>query len=333
MRNNRYAALKDILDRKKYFKVVCGAGNEDPEEIRRLAVVYTLAGTTAIDISANVDVVKAAARGIEQAQKLASKLKRKINSKPFINVSVGLAGDPHIRKARINQEKCSSCGECLKVCQQQAIDKTFRVLSQKCIGCGNCVEICSSEAIEFYEKKMELDKILPQCLAKGTETLEIHAVTEDDESVKGDWRLINTILPDNFISMCLDRSLLSDKQLINRIREAYRVTGERMIVQADGAPMSGGDDNFNTTLQAVAIADIVKKSKLAVYLLLSGGTNSQTGRLSRQCGVDFNGVSVGTFARKIVREFISRDDFDTNIDTLNRAVQRAEELIKINITN
>lgn len=330
-KNNRYLALKRILDEKKYFKVVCGAGNEDPEEIRRLSIVYTLAGTTVIDVSANVDVVRAAVKGIHQAQKLAPILKRKIKLRPFINVSVGLKGDPHIRKARINQEKCSKCRLCLEVCQQKAINNDLQVLSHNCIGCGKCAEVCPLGAIEFYEKRAKLNKILPQCLMVGTETLELHAVTEDDKSVRKDWTSLNSILPDSFISMCLDRSLLSDKHLIERISEAFGVTGERMIVQADGAPMSGGSGDFNTTLQAVAIADIVKKSSLPIYVLLSGGTNSYTGKLSRQCGVDFNGVSIGTFARNIVRDFISREDFDSNIDSLNQAVQRAKELIKVNI--
>ena len=56
----RYTELKNILKKRRYFKIVCGAGNEDPEEVRKLTVVYTLAGAVGIDVSANVEVVKAA---------------------------------------------------------------------------------------------------------------------------------------------------------------------------------------------------------------------------------------------------------------------------------
>ena len=35
------------------------------------------------------------------------------------------------------------------------------------------------------------------------------------------------------------------------------IAGDRLIIQADGIPMSGGKDNFNTTLQAVATAEVI----------------------------------------------------------------------------
>ena len=45
---NRYEELKGILQERRYFKVVCGAGNEDPEEVRLLSMIYTLAGASGI---------------------------------------------------------------------------------------------------------------------------------------------------------------------------------------------------------------------------------------------------------------------------------------------
>ena len=47
--------------------------------------------------------------------------------------------------------------------------------------------------------------------------------------------------------------------LLDRIVLAHEIAGERLIIQADGIPMSGGVDNFNTTLQAVSIADLLNK--------------------------------------------------------------------------
>ena len=42
--------LKDILEEKKCFKLVCGAGNEDIEEIEKLTLIYSLAGCNFFDI-------------------------------------------------------------------------------------------------------------------------------------------------------------------------------------------------------------------------------------------------------------------------------------------
>ena len=42
----------------KLFKLICGAGNEDIEEVYKLCYVYTLAGCNSIDMSANINVVK-----------------------------------------------------------------------------------------------------------------------------------------------------------------------------------------------------------------------------------------------------------------------------------
>lgn len=327
----RYEELKKILSERRYFKVVCGAGNEDPEEVRRLSIVYTLAGANCIDVSANVHVVEASHKGIDMAYELSPLIGKKINNRPFINVSVGLKGDPHVRKAKIDVEKCSQCGACLEVCEQKAINENFAVLDYRCIGCGVCAGICQSGVISFYHKRIDFNKILPQCLEAGAENLELHAIIDDDESVMSDWHLINRLVPDNFISMCLDRSQLSNKHLIERIKAVYAISGERTIIQADGDPMSGGKDDFNTTLQAIAIADIIRKSKIPVMILASGGTNSKTGELSRLCNVPLNGISIGTYARKIVQQMISKKDFENNIHLIKEAVSIAEGLININL--
>ena len=41
--------LKDLLESKHCFKLVCGAGNEDVEEIKRLVYLYAVAGCRFFD--------------------------------------------------------------------------------------------------------------------------------------------------------------------------------------------------------------------------------------------------------------------------------------------
>lgn len=327
----RYQELQDIFNERRYFKVVCGAGNEDPEEVYKLSMVYTLAGANGIDISANVDVVKACMDGIKKAFELAPSLGRKTETHPFVNVSVGLKGDPHVRKAIIDKDECTQCGLCIDACEQNAIDEKFVVKEYRCIGCGLCSKVCTSEAIDFLHKKIDFMDILPKCLEAGAENLELHAIIDDDEKVMNDWKIINELVPNNFISMCLDRSQLSNKHLIQRINDVYKISGNRTIIQADGDPMSGGSDNFNTTLQAIAIADIIRKSKIPVMILASGGTNSKTAELARMCEIDINGASLGTFARKIVNPIITKDNFENDIKAIEEAVSIAEDLVNTTI--
>jgi Fe-S-cluster-containing hydrogenase component 2 len=327
----RYEELHEILAKRKFFKLVCGAGNEDLKEVERLALVYTLAGAHMHDLSANVEVVEAAKRGVERAYDLASHFNREIAVRPYLNVSIGIKGDPHVRKAKIDGEKCEQCGECISACRQEAIPDNFIVLEQLCIGCGDCERCCPSGAIKFFHKKADFDKILPECAARGVETMELHAVSNDDEAVAHNWLLLKKIIPDNYLSVCIDRSLLSNKHLVQRIQSLYEISRERLIVQADGVPMSGEGDDFNTTLQAVACADIVIKSGIPAMVLLSGGTNTKTGELAQQCGVCAHGVAIGSFARKIVKQYLVRDDFDSNKNILSEAINVAEILIKTNI--
>lgn len=327
----RYQVLREIFKHRRCFKLVCGAGNEDTQEVRRLTLVFTLAGATIFDLSANVDVVRSAKKGIEQAYVLAPALKRAIPIRPYLNVSVGIKGDPHVRKAKIAQDICVKCGSCISACKQQAIDENYKVWEYRCIGCGQCEAVCSPKAVSYIHRRIDIEKVLAQCIEEGVELAELHAVTLDDEGVFKDWEILNKLVKDNFISMCLDRSLLSNRALVERVSRAHKAAGEHFIVQADGVPMSGDKDDYNCTLQAVACADIVQKSSIPAMILLSGGTNSKSGLLAKQCGITAHGVAVGSFARKMLREFTSKDDLDGDILMIKRAVSMADELIRINI--
>lgn len=329
---DRYSKLRNILQERRFFKLVCGAGNEDPEEVRRLSLIFTLAGSTMLDLSANTDVVDAAVTGIKKAYEIAPLLGKQIEVKPYLNVSIGIKGDPHVRKAKIDKVRCNKCGRCIDSCKQGAIDGGFIVREYRCIGCGHCEAACAYRAIGYAHKRADIEKVLPLCIQKGVETMELHAATDDDETFLSDWKLLNNLIPDNFISLCIDRSLLSNKRLIERAWAAHQLIGERLIIQADGIPMSGSEkDDYNNTLQAVACADIIQKSGIPAMILLSGGTNSKTGLLARECSVKAHGVAIGSFARMLVKEYLKKEGFDTDMTVIKAAVSKAEALIKSSI--
>ena len=89
-KGSRFGLYKDLLKSSKYFKLVCGAGNENQNEVEYLSFIYTLAGCTGFDVSANPEIVKAAKEGINQALKKANELNIIIPFVPF-GASVVLA--------------------------------------------------------------------------------------------------------------------------------------------------------------------------------------------------------------------------------------------------
>jgi len=337
--NSRYEEMKELLDAGKYFKLVCGAGNENAEEVRRLTIIYTLAGGNGLDISATPEVVKACMSGIETAYEIAPKLGREIKTRPFITVSVGMGGDHHVRKAFIVDD-CVECGKCPPACPTDAIPDDYEIIRELCIGCGNCEAVCPPKvaAVRYEHNAKELAALLPKCIELGAENIELHAAVPDNDSIMEEWKTVSEAQPNNFISMCLDRYHLSNMHLIDRIRQAKEVAGDRLIIQADGVPMSGGEDDFNTTLQAIAIADVIKKDLMEkdkqfkkLPILLSGGTNSKTGEMAKLCNVPFGGVSIGTHARKIVKDYVMNENFDDDLNNLKQAIDAAEELVNISV--
>lgn len=338
LKGSRFGLYKDLLKSSRYFKLVCGAGNEDIKEVEYLTYIYTLAGCAGFDVSASPEIVSAAKKGINAGIEKANQLKINIPFVPLITVSVGMPGDHHVRKAIITND-CVSCNLCIPSCPTDAIPKNLTILTELCIGCGNCEAACppAANAIAYDHNAKELLSILPKCIEAGAESIELHAGVPDNESTLKEWEVVSKSIPNGMISMCLDRKHLSNDTLIDRIKAAQNIANERLIIQADGIPMSGGIDDFNTTLQAVSIADLINKrlkNKEPRFknlpILISGGTNSNTGNLARKCGVKFNGITIGTHARKIISKY-QNNPSKINDNQLNEAIKKAKELIQMNI--
>lgn len=313
--------LEEIFKNKNCFKLVCGAGNEDIEEVERLVYLYSKAGCSLFDLSANLKVVQAAKRGLKKSGILDNR---------YLCVSVGIKGDPHISKAEINNSFCKKCDACIKSCPQNAILSdilTNYIKRKRCIGCGKCLKFCKHNAISMHSQEIDLCEVLPPLINEGIDCLELHAIGEDDYEVFEKWYTLNSLY-DGILSICIDRAKLSNKHLIERIKKMISLRAPySTIIQADGSPMSGGVDDYKTTLQAVATAEIIQNENLPVYILLSGGTNSKTAELAHLCGIKPSGIAIGSFARKIVKPYIQREDFYTNPQVFDEALQAARELV------
>ncbi len=317
--------LEDILRSRKCFKLVCGAGNEDIVEVEKLVALYAKAGANYFDLSAREDVINAAFSGLRRV------IPEENLKDYYLNVSVGIKGDPHVSKAKIDESKCTSCGKCTDACIQKAVlqeNGQYIINSIRCIGCGNCIRECPVEAISSYSQNKPLDEVLPPLVKLGIHSIELHAVSDDEAGIFEQWRIINSYFT-GILSLCIDRSRVGDVQLIFRIKRLLEGRKEFLtIIQADGAPMSGCDDKYETTLQALAMAQIVQRANLPVFLMLSGGTNSRTGELAKLFNVKAHGIALGSYARMIVRDYIDREDFLENEEIFNKALRIARELVE-----
>lgn len=310
----------DLLQKNRFFKLVCGAGNEDVESVKRHVFVYAKAGCKVFDLSAKKEILESAKEGAE------------LSGMKNIHycISVGIKGDPHISKAGVNNSLCLKCGNCARNCPNNAICLPNIIDEKKCIGCGLCTKKCPSGAISMCEKDTDIKEVLPDLVKNGADILELHIMGHDKKDLDYKWKLINECNP-KLASICVDRKNMGNDEILKCIskmiepRKPYTT-----IIQADGVPMSGGEDNYKTTLQAVAMAEIIQNANLPVYIVLSGGTNSKTMELCHQCEIHPNGVAIGSWARKIVKPYLSLPDFWRNTEAQDRAVELASKLIQTN---
>jgi len=306
--------FKNFLNRKNCLKIVCGAGNKDLNKITNLCALYAAGGCRFFDVNASVEAIHAAKKGFKYAGK---------EKEVFICVSVGTKEDPHFTKYCINPEKCSNCGVCTDICLEKAVTQTnnsYSIKENKCIGCGKCFNICKNRAIESFHKAIPFSDLISKITNEDIDCLEYHIITDNIKEISEGWKII-TNLYSGPVSVCLDRSKFGNENIIKILKEMKNFCNNLFIVQADGAPMSGGEDDYGTTLQAVATADIIDKAGITPYIFISGGTNSKTKELAKMCSVDVTGISIGTYARKIVRKFIEEDDFLTNKTSFDKALE------------
>ena len=316
--------LKDIFEEKKGFKLVCGAGNEDADEVEKLVTIYSLAGCPFFDVCAKPEIVDAAKKGLKNAG---------ITENRYLCVSVGIAGDPHITKAVINEEKCIKCGNCKNICPHGAITDNFEIKRERCLGCTQCAKECPTEAISMQSQLQDYKEVLPQLIEKGIDCIEFHAISTDENDVDEKWRQLNEMF-DGMLCISLDRSELGDKKLKERVE---RLVSKRKpyttIIQADGVAMSGNNDEYGTTLQAVATAQLFQNSKIPAYIMMSGGTNTKSTQLTKLCGVQPHCLAIGSYARKIVSDYLKQDNILEDKKALNEAVKIAKSLIDISLEN
>ncbi len=314
--------LKEYLSRNKVFKLICGAGNEDFEQIEKLITVYSEAGACMFDLSANIGSIQAY---FNAQNRLGNPENR------YFGISVGTDTDEHFRKAKINRDKCLSCGICRTVCLQNAVilkDNSYIIDEPKCIGCMECSKVCLASAIEPYIKNQEFERNIMSILNFCTpDFIELHCSSPDIEEINKKWNFLN----DNFegiLSICINRNVFSDSELPDLLNNLLSCRKPfETIIQADGISMSGRSDELEKSLPSLMLARFMRDCSLPAYIFISGGVNSRSAELSKKLEIDVDGFALGTYARMIVKEHIEREDFFENDNLFNAAVETASELV------
>lgn len=311
---SKFLNLKKYLDKKNCLKIICGANNEDYDEIKKIVALYSKAGCRFFDINASYEAYNSSLEGL--------KFSNCLDDNHFICISVGADDDVHFRKCLIDEKTCNKCGLCADNCLQKAISD-FKINEKKCIGCGICMENCPSGAILSYQTGKDFNEF--NDLFLKVDCVEFHISSSNIDEIKAKWQnLISSF--DGLISICINRAIFSEKSMFELIHYLIK-THPDIMIQADGKSMSGSCDDYNTTLQAVAFGDLLKKTQINCPIFISGGTNSKTKELLNILSVDIDGISIGSYARKIVKDYIERDDFWNNKDVFYAALEIAKKFV------
>lgn len=307
--------MHDFLEASPFFKLICAAGNENLQQVEKLVYIYSKAGCRFFDVAANKNIVKVAKNALKKAN---------LNDRVFICISVATKNDQHTQKAFI-KEFCNHCGKCAKVCPQGAISD-FKVEANKCIGCFKCYNICDIKAIEFESQKQDLQTFLPESIDLGVDCIEFH-ISDFDDEVLEKWNWLNHNFH-GFLSISIGLSKFNEIEVVAILDKLlHNRRPYTTIIQADGIPMSADKDDFLTTQKCVETALLIQKQNYKAYLNLAGGTNLKTSKVAYEKKLDFDGIALGTFARKAVERYTCDDNFWNDENLQEEAVISASQII------
>ncbi|MBE9158810.1 4Fe-4S ferredoxin [Nodosilinea sp. LEGE 06152] len=269
-----------------WVKLICGASYQDMPTIRRLAMLYALAGADCIDVAADGAVVAAARQGLEDAVWLTERLgDRKASALanrglPWLMVSLNDSEDPHFRKAHFDAAHCPpDCDRpCEPVCPTAAIQ--FRSASQGgvkpdlCYGCGRCIAVCPLDRIEAQSYMARPEAFSSEQLVQ-IDAVEIHTQTGHQAQFEQLWQRLQPWRPHlKLISIsCPDHD-----RVVPYLQDLYNLMAPLavpLIWQTDGRPMSG-DLGKGTTHAAIRLAQKILQAGLPGHVQPAGGTNGYT---------------------------------------------------------
>ncbi|WP_052050854.1 circadian clock protein LdpA [Leptolyngbya sp. KIOST-1] len=276
-----------------WVKLICGASYQDMPTVRRLVMLYALAGVDCVDVAADGAVVAAARQGLADALWLAGQMGDRAASPktrggfgvaqsglPWLMVSLNDSEDPHFRKAHFDAAHCPpDCDRpCEPVCPTAAIQFQAAhqggVKPELCYGCGRCITVCPLAHIEAQSYLARPEAFSGEQLAQ-IDAVEIHTQTGHQAQFEQLWQRLQPWRPHlKLVSIsCPDHD-----QVVPYLQDLYHLMAPLevpLIWQTDGRPMSG-DLGKGTTHAAIRLAQKILQAGLPGYVQPAGGTNGYT---------------------------------------------------------
>ena len=192
----------------------------------------------------------------------------------------------------------------------------------------------SEYTIEGYVKKGQSYSFedLLQIIDEMNPILKMYSIDE----INGSFRHVYKVNDNPSISIAPTGETLLEKhkKLIERVKSMLNIRKPyTTIIQADGVAMSGNNDEYGTTLQAVATAQMFQNAKIPAYIMMSGGTNTKSIQLAKLCDVHPNCLAVGSYARKIIKKYLENENLFDDKNAIQEAVNIAKSLVDVSLEN
>ncbi len=291
-------ALKPMLaalPQRRFFKLIGGGSLTEADKIASLAKAYALGGADCIDIAPNLAVIEAVDTALNTIP----------GPRPVLMISLPLDPDPHFRKIELAEPDCIRCGLCLPECPTEAImlPDALNISQALCYGCGRCVPVCPTDALSLLP--FQVDSQIEAALSHpAVQALEIHSHYCDPGMLATFLDRWQALLHDKLIALCFRPEAIPVPQLLDFCRTAQAQSALPILLQIDGAPMSGTEDPEASRPALEAAVWMAKQ--LASHggnfpITISGGINTHTAQWLSETRYDFiAGVGMGTMARKAI---------------------------------
>jgi ferredoxin len=289
------ASMLAALAQRRFFKLIGGGSLTEADKIAALAQAYALGGADCIDIAPDLAVIEAVDQALQQLE----------SPRPVLMISLPLDPDPHFRKIELAEPDCIRCGLCLPECPTEAIGlpEALEISQALCYGCGRCVPVCPTNALSLLPFQVE-SQIEAALSHPAVQALEIHSRYADPLMLAAFLERWQPQLQDKLLALCFRPAEIPPEQLLAFCQVAQQKSALPILLQIDGAPMSGTEDpqaSRPALEAAVRMAELLQSQPHCPPITISGGINRHTALLLKERRYSFiAGVGMGTMALKAI---------------------------------